>query len=316
MNKELSLLLKLMPQNTTETDLEKISEILSVLSKHDALSIFIRVRDGLKSDLETYGVIGLTKKQYYTRLKQLVKLGLITKKDTTYVHTSFGNQLYQQHIIGLIGHLKELKNFEMIDVLKNSSNFKPEDISEFISKITSQTNLDPNLLVYGTSEVSMTLTDTYDDMVLKVLQLIDFAQKEILLISRFRNDHIINSILKKANMGISVKVIADNDTIQSYFDGEKSSIKQDKHKSERMTTVANPFYPSNIERRYTSIPFCLLVIDGKQVGIEIVNSQDPKAFSMSIFVNNSVLANKMKAFFAKQWVMADINVPNTVIAKR
>ena len=316
MNKELTLLLKLMPQNTTETELEKITEILSVLSKHDALSIFIRTHGGLKSDLETYGIIGLTKKQYYTRLKQLVKLGLITKKDTTYVHTSFGTQLYQQHIIGLIGHLKDMKNFEMIDVLKNSSNFKPEDISEFISRITSQTNLDPNSLVYGTAESAMTLTDTYDDMVLKVLQLIDFAQKEILLISRFRNDHIINSILKKANMGISVKVIADNDTTASYFDGEKGSIKQDKHKSERITTVANPFYPSNIERRYTAIPFCLLVIDGKQVGIEIVNSQDPKAFSMSIFTNNSVLANKMKTFFGKQWAMADINVPNAVVVKR
>lgn len=316
MTKELTLLLKLIPENTTETDLEKISEILSVLSKHDALSIFIRTHGGLKSDLETYGIIGLTKKQYYTRLKQLVKLGLITKKDTTYVHTSFGTQLYQQHVIGLIRHLKDMKNFEMIDVLKNSSNFKPEDISEFISKITSQTNLAPNSLVFGTTESTIILTDTYDDMVLRVLQLIDFAQKEILLISRFRNDHIINSILKKANMGISVKVIADNDTIQSYFDGEKSSIKQDKHKSERITSVANPFYPSNIERRYTSVPFCLLVIDDKQVGIEIINGQDPKAFSMSVFMNNSVLASKMKTFFGKQWMMADINVPNPVIAKK
>ena len=84
MNKELTLLLELMPKNTTETDLEKITEILSVLSKHDALSIFIRSHDGMKSDLETYANIGLTKKQYYTRLKQLVTLGLLTKKDTTY----------------------------------------------------------------------------------------------------------------------------------------------------------------------------------------------------------------------------------------
>ncbi len=43
--------------------LQQMGEVMSVLSKYDALSIFVLAKNGLKSELDTPQKIGLTKKQ-------------------------------------------------------------------------------------------------------------------------------------------------------------------------------------------------------------------------------------------------------------
>ncbi|MDE1870419.1 MAG: hypothetical protein KGH71_05585, partial [Candidatus Micrarchaeota archaeon] len=63
----------------SEKDITPLREVHTILSKKDALTVFLKVAGGLKSDLDTPGNIGLTKKQYYTRLKRLVDLGLAQK---------------------------------------------------------------------------------------------------------------------------------------------------------------------------------------------------------------------------------------------
>ena len=76
--------------NDNSKILTQLTNVLSVLSKNDALTIFLMANEGIKSELDTPTKIGLTKKQYYTRLKQLVDLGLITKNNESYIQTAFG----------------------------------------------------------------------------------------------------------------------------------------------------------------------------------------------------------------------------------
>jgi predicted transcriptional regulator len=309
MKLESTILTNMLPSDTTVTDLQKISDVLSILSKPDALLLFIMSKDGLKSELETHSKIGLTKKQYYTRLKQLADVGLITKNTATYAHTAFGNMVYQKHFLELVGNIKSLKHFEMIDVLKQSSNFKLEDISEFLSKISPNSNLtSPNL----ESKNNSIVTKSYDDMVSKVLQIVEFAQKEIILMGRFRNDHIINMLLKKANMGVSVKVLADTNTVKTFFENETDVLRDDKNKKERITTVSNPFYPSKVDRRYIETPFSLLLVDGKIVGMEVVDTYHPKNFLMAAFMEDSSLCSSMRNTFDNLWKKASTNPPQIV----
>lgn len=115
--------------------LDQVMEILSILSKNDALTIFLMAVKGIKSELDTPAKIGLTKKQYYTRLKQLVDLGLLVKRDDSYIQTTFGKLVHSKHIIGLLNNVKNSKYMEMVDTLKENSKFTDSDIVEFISKI-------------------------------------------------------------------------------------------------------------------------------------------------------------------------------------
>ncbi|CUR51412.1 conserved protein of unknown function [Nitrosotalea devaniterrae] len=304
-----SLFSTVLPSDTTMTDLQKISEVLSILSKPDALLLFIMTKDSLKSELETHTKIGLTKKQYYTRLKQLTDVGLITKNIASYTHTAFGNMVYQKHFLELVGNIKSLKHFEMIDVLKQSSNFRQEDISEFLSKISPNSNLNSVNLKDNNNSV---IAKSYDDMVSKVLQVVEFAQKEIILMGRFRNDHIINLLLKKANMGVSVKVLADTNTVKTFFENETAALREDKNKKERIDTVSNPFYPSKVDRRYVETPFSLLLVDEKLVGMEIVDTYNPKNFLMAVFMEDPSLCKSMRSTFDGLWKKASTNPPQIV----
>ena len=285
----------------------KLTDILSILSKTDALTIFSVAKTGLESELDTPQKIGLTKKQYYTRLKQLVELGLLNKDESKYVHTALGNLIYEKHVVGLLNNMKISKELEMIDLLKRTSKFKPEEISNFISKLNPELGVNEN---HGSSRNHFELMSTFDSMVRKILDMIDFAESEILLVSRFPDERIINAILKKTSMGISTKVISDINMVAGYFESEKDKVTiNDKNKNERVNVVANPFYPSKIERRYLKVPYCMLMIDGKQVGLEIIDNYEPEKFKMALFGMDAKFSTQLKDEFDKMWVSASVTPP-------
>lgn len=287
--------------------LKHMENVLSVLSKFDALEIFVLAKDGFKSELDTPQKIGLTKKQYYTRLKQLCDLGLLVKKENTYTHTSFGNVVHRKHIVGLLNNVENIKELEMIDLLKKSSKFDSQEISDFLTKI----GFDDNDV--KSQSFSPKIISSYDEMVTKAIEIIEFAQKEIILMSRSPNELIINSMLKKANMGIKVKVIVDIDMVGGYISQEASKMTvSDKNTNERNQVVINPFYPIKIERKYGKVPFSLLMIDESHVGIEIIDKYNPDKFSLSIYANDPNMAKQTKNIFNNSWQTASLTPPQLV----
>lgn len=292
--------------NDNSKILSQLTEVLSVLSKNDALTIFLMANEGIKSELDTPTKIGLTKKQYYTRLKQLVDLGLITKNNESYIQTAFGKVVYQKHIIGLTNNIKNSKYLQMVDVLKADPKFNDKDIMEFMSKVEPQVSSD-----LETSRKSFTVTSSYEDMVRKILEMVEFAQNEILLVTRFQNELIINSILKKASSGVNVKVLADTNLVENYFEKEMP-VKSDKNKKERENVVSNPYYPSRIDRRYVQVPFCVIIVDNKHVGLEIIDLSESKKFKMAIFGEDSNLSSSMIPLFDGLWQKSNVNHPKVI----
>src|SRR5262249_12101225 len=136
-------------------------------------------------------------------------LGLISKHNESYIQTAFGKVVYQKHIIGLTNNIKNSKYLQMVDVLKADSKFNDNDIMEFMAKVQPQISAD---LQESSTRVS-TITWSMEDMVTKVLEVMEFAEKEIILISRFTNELIINTMIKKANSGVTVKILADTNLV-------------------------------------------------------------------------------------------------------
>lgn len=112
------------PQNLN--DLSEPSKLLTVISKFDALTIFSLAKDGIEADVSTPTKIGLTRKQYYTRLMQLKNVGLIHKEGNRYYQTTMGSFLYQNCINSVIHAIKNSKQMTMIDVLKGKGIFTEE----------------------------------------------------------------------------------------------------------------------------------------------------------------------------------------------
>ncbi len=118
-----------------DTKVEKTMYLLSLLSKPPALKIFTLGKDGIKSHIDTHSEIGLTRKQYYLRLNQLVRVGLLIKHGDTYKHTMLGKIIYHDYLLRLEKDISNSKHMEMMDILDQSSRFSKDEIEKVFSKI-------------------------------------------------------------------------------------------------------------------------------------------------------------------------------------
>jgi hypothetical protein len=51
----------------------------------------------------------------------------------------------------------------------------------------------------------------------------------------------------------------------------------------------------------SDIPFGMMVIDGKEVGIELVNHNNIQNFYACIFIKDENIATNIKEFYLKMW---------------
>ncbi|MGH9909418.1 MAG: hypothetical protein ACRD32_02140 [Nitrososphaerales archaeon] len=126
-------------------ELLEASKLLNVLSKLDALIILSMAIHGIEADTSTCSKVGLTKKQYYTRLMQLKKVGLIEKKGKFYFQTIMGSFLYQNCINAVIHVIKNSKQMAMLDVLEKQGNLSDEELLKMKDILCSLPNLPKEL---------------------------------------------------------------------------------------------------------------------------------------------------------------------------
>ena len=282
---------------TDQEAMKSSTKLLSVLSKKDNLSIFIFAKDGLKAESSTMQNLGLSRKVYYTGLRQLIDAGLISKSEGAYSYTTLGGIIYQGHIVRLIEEMKNKQQMMMIDTLKNSKEFSEEDMTNFVDRIThSRSGMNAEALP------KIEIAWTYQDMVSAIVERVQLCKNEILLASRSFNEIIINNILRKANSGIDVKVISDSSLVKQYIEAEGRGLSlNDKNSSERIKVVSNPWYPGKVKRRVARIPFSIIVLDGKEVGVEVVDWNEPKKFCGVIFIREEKTSKTMLNFYNKMW---------------
>jgi len=113
-----------------------IEEVFSILSKKEARAIFDAAKSGVVAKIESANGLGLTLKQYYTRLGELKELYLIRKVGEIYVRTEFGNSI-DKNIDSISSSLKEdqFLRFSMIDILRESGKYSEEELGVVASKV-------------------------------------------------------------------------------------------------------------------------------------------------------------------------------------
>ncbi|OHE55069.1 MAG: hypothetical protein A3K61_00435 [Thaumarchaeota archaeon RBG_16_49_8] len=275
----------------------QMSKIGSALSNADAIEIFVQVGRGMKGGQEALEELGMSKKRYYTRLRELVKCGLVEKDGAQYRYTVLGS-LFEQQFVGLLQIVEREKELQMIEELRKSGRFTEEEIGGFVRKIIFDS---PERIGEG-SWVIPRLALSYEEMVKSIVERLSTARKSIYLASRFTEDRIISAILSKAQAGATVKVLADSKLLKNYVNETKGKLEMtDSHASERVKVAVNPFYPYKVERKFCQLPFSFILMDGRGVGIELVDAQHPDKFTGAVFIENETLFNYMKATFDSLW---------------
>ena len=140
------------------------------------------------------------------------------------------------------------------------------------------------------------------------------CKTELLLATRQYSEEVVNEILLKSKVGVNVKILADTKLVQEYFNAQTNNYENknnEVNENERLTVITNPWYPNNegVQRKVMDIPFGLLGIDGKEIGIEIINRNDTQNFSAAIFIKDEKLALEIKEFYMKLWNGASDSIP-------
>ena len=109
-------------------EVSEVSKLLGLLSRVDSLIIFHMAKKGIEAYTLTHHKIGLTRKQYYTRLTQLRKAGLIEKKKNYYFQTTMGSFLEENCVNNVLHTIRNRKKMAMVDVLTKAQKFSEEDL--------------------------------------------------------------------------------------------------------------------------------------------------------------------------------------------
>ncbi len=246
--------------------LKEVRKIVSSLSHYDALKIFLECIEGIEADTNAADRLGLTKKQYYTRLKQLVDAGLIEKSKGKYVHTTLGKLIYDKAIRMLFDHVKNSKKLLMVDVLKSSGKFDMEEIYRLLQ-------IKENYAY----ERTRLITD-YDDFVSAVRTTLDDNNiTRIYYTTRRLDTAILNKIISLYKKGVDVKIIADKRL----------------ENKDGLTLVSKEL---TSRFKAANIPFSLLV-SNNELFIELVNIKEPEKFYGCINIQDEHLIEQAKELF-------------------
>jgi len=295
--------------------------LFCLFSRNDNLKMFVIAKEGLKIGISTLDSLGITPKRYYKALKQLKDAGLIEKdKKGYYVHTTFGSIVYQRNIVEMAQYTKHLEKMQMIDTIIRAEKFSEAAILKLTQEIMDDI-VKPSFPSAISQSINTTTTNqfpiidiilSFDKVIQTLLQRIDCCKSEILISTRICPEIVINKILEKSKLGVKVKVLADIDLVKEYFRSQEKFVDNLDEKNpikERKCVVANPWYPDNtINRRITDIPFGVIILDNTEVGIELVNSNNPKEFYGGIIIRDEKIAMAMTEFYQQMWEKAYENI--------
>ena len=289
--------------------------LFSILSRNDNLKMFVMAKDGLKISPSIVDELEITSKRYYIALKQLKDAGLIEKdKKGYYIHTTFGSIVYQRTILEMRQYTKYLEKMQMIDTIRSAEKFSEAAILKLTQEIMDNIIKPSSSFPFAISESINNKIDiilSFDKIIQTLLQRIDCCKSEILISTRIYPEIVINKILERSKLGVKVKVVADIDLVKEYFRTQQKFVDNLDEKNpikERQCVIANPWYPDKtINRRIADIPFGVIILDNTEVGIELVDSNNPKEFYGGIFIRDEKIVMTMTEFYQQLWEKASEN---------
>ena len=119
-----------------------VADILQTISDKKALYLFETIAVVKPSSDILIAKTQLTRKQYYSRMSNLMKRGLVKRKNRKYTLTSFGKVVYDIHIIiekVITNYYWKLKAFDLVEV--TNSGLSNEEHNKILDALIDNENI-------------------------------------------------------------------------------------------------------------------------------------------------------------------------------
>ena len=226
-------------------------------------------------------------------------------------------------------HTEQMK---LVDSLKNADKYSDKDIIKLIQDAINNDNVENNNSVsspYASPPFVSEIIMSYDVLMPSIIKKVRECNKELLIATRFYSEELLNEIFLKSKVGVRVKVLADTKLVQGYFksqvkdiesggdiDGQGKNGTHNNNEKERISVIGNPWYPNSegIDRKVCDIPFCIIVIDGKEAGVELIDRNNIQNFFAGIIIKDENFAASVKELYLKIWNSAP-NKENNIVSR-
>ena len=289
-----------MPQQATS-----IEQVFTLLADRHSLNIMKMAYFGFKGSSENYKG-NISKKQFYVRLKRLRDLGFIEKRDSVYRTTTFGSLVYNGNIKTLEDVLANYWNLKAVDVLKSRQDFPLHQKEKVIEEIIQNTSLKG--LVNGTHLSGFSVIKDYNRLVLEVIKLMESAQKEVYLASRYHDPHFSKLMFHKvANEGLMMHLL-DGLPEQISVENRLNAILRVPPNRETFEMVNSIVRSGRFELRKAKLTASFMVVDGTTVCYETTDYTNPEQFTLAIsHYDDPYLAQRFISYY--RTLVKDAQVP-------
>ncbi|MBS7638004.1 hypothetical protein KEJ49_03830 [Candidatus Bathyarchaeota archaeon] len=276
----------------SEIAFDEFIKIIKILGNEDSMNIFLLSEKGITSSKESLKAIGLTQKRFYSRIKDLIDVGLIEKREGKYKLTQLGKILINT-IMKLEPILLIKDKLKVIDGLENSGILSEDKKIDFIKMIFPEELND----FFTTETVSLIhIIPTFEDLKNELIFEIERSNNNILFISKYYDFSVAETCIKKMESGIKFFYIMEEFKIQDAFKLIGLLL------SPKSIKVIYDFfsnYKKNI-RIVEKIMTSFIIIDNKIAIIEVTNPLDG-SFLFAVKIKDKKIINTLIESFFNIW---------------
>ena len=285
-----------LPSTITPQTLSRIGEIIDAISHEDAIKIFIYAKDGITNSTLAIKKLGLTQKRYYTRLRQLVKVGVLEKGDEGYRYTFLGNIVYQMGK-SFRTVIEQGDRLELANKLRKTETLSLEEKKNLMGLIAPTESGDFSSLADLISPVRM--VDNYEDLVKNLVDLIEQTDESIYLVSRYHDVRVIEAMMRAYQRGVEMRAL-----------GRKSGMFD---RINMLRTLLSPKMLGLLIKglkelsdtvRNTEISYTFIILDKKWVFIEVPHPTKD-VFYLGFIFQNKEICSRLSIIFNDMWEKAE-----------
>jgi len=274
--------------------------VLNVLSSQDGLALFLYAKNGLPNSKKAIQDLGLTQKRFYSRLNNLLDIGLIEKVEGCYQYTTLGEAVSKLAIyLGQVVDKKE--RLTLLDQLNKNKSLSSSDVDEIKSLVIEQSGVLKgalNLILDGNDQ-KVEMFSNYDVGVEILVNKINSAKNHILLASKYFDTRVIDATLKANKRGVEFKVIMAKENLTRKIEMLKLFL------SPKLILALTEFANNGAEKsvREFELDYSYCVIDDKGCFFEFPPYEDK--FSIGFFVIDEKINDQFNDLFRCQWDKAE-----------
>ena len=285
-----------------------IEQVFATLADRHSLNIIKMAYFGLKGSSMSYKG-NISKKQFYSRLKRLRDLGVIEKRNSVYKTTTFGSLIYNGQVKALEDIMANYWNLKAVDVLKSRQDFPLPEKEKLIEEMIQNSSL--KSIVNGTHLSGFSVIKDYNKLVLEVTRLLESAEKEVYMATRYHDPHFSNLMFHKiAHEGLMMHLV-DGLPDQISVENRLNAILRVPPNRETFEMVNKIIKSKRFEVRKAKVSASFMVVDGTTVAYETTDYLNPEQFTLAIcHYDDPYLAQRFISYY--RTLAKDAKVPQFI----